>query len=100
MFHLLTELPEPVNRELNALVPDLTEEETRILREQIQLNSKQISQDLSRLELFVLKEKYPPKEAFVEKIRKRMRISMQENDTFRRVLWKKRQTTDAFRKTH
>ncbi|MSR78104.1 MAG: hypothetical protein EXS63_07785 [Candidatus Omnitrophica bacterium] len=88
MFHLRTELPEPVCRELNASVPDLTDEETRILREQIRQNSKYIAQDVARLELFIHQEKYPPQEVFIKKIRENMKLNMEENDTFRRVLWK------------
>lgn len=96
-FHLLCEIPEPVSREINSEVPELTPEELRILKSQIRLNSLRIEEDVKRLELFVNKEKVPASELFLLKIRHRMKIAMEENDTFRKVLWTHCQSQDVLR---
>ncbi|MBI3307228.1 MAG: hypothetical protein HYZ84_05430 [Candidatus Omnitrophica bacterium] len=88
IFHFGFELPVPVSPVLDSESPDLTGEETRILKEQIRKNSRLIDDYIDRLDLFVNKERYPRKEAFIEKIRRRLNLLMDENNTFRSVLWK------------
>lgn len=94
-FHLRTELPQVEVKTLNESLPTLTEEEVRILRHQIKRNSEQIQQDVKRLELYLIHERYPKDTTFLDKIRDRMKVSMEENDTFRKVLWKQCQAADA-----
>ena len=87
IFHLRTEIPEKTEALLDHESPDLTREETRILKAQIRRNAILIETYIERLDLFVNKERYPHREVFLEKIRRRMELLMAENDTFRKVLW-------------
>ena len=91
IFHFLTELPEKVSRQLNHESQDLTSEERRILKAQISKNSRVIADYIERLDLLVNKERYPRNAAFIQKIRVRLDLLMEENDTFRGVLWKQYQ---------
>ena len=88
IFHLRTEIPEKTEPLLDHESPDLTGEEVRILKAQVRRNSVLIEVYLERLDLFVNKERYPHREFFLEKIRRRMELLMAENDTFRKVLWR------------
>ncbi len=99
-FHLLCEIPEPISREMNSEVCELTPEELRILKAQIRLNSFRIEEDVKRLELYVNKEKIPANETFLLQIRQRLKIAMEENDTFRKVLWNHCQSQDITRGHH
>lgn len=87
MFHFGFELPQPETRTLDDESPELTGEEIRILKRQIWRNAVLIREYVSRLDLLVNKERYPGKEAFIERIRQQLFLSMDENDTFRKVLW-------------
>ncbi len=87
IFHFGFELPVKVSTELNSDSPDLTSEEIRILKRQIRQNSSLINQYVSRLDLLVNKERYPGHAVFIHKIRRRLELLMEENDTFRKVLW-------------
>jgi len=88
IFHVATELPEPETKTLDHESDSLTREETRILQRQIRKNSELINDFVSRLDLLVNKERYPKKAVFIEKIRRRLELLMEENDTFRKVLWR------------
>ena len=92
IFHLSFELPKPESTALNADSPDLTSEEIRILKRQIRDNARVVEVQIMRLDLLVNKERYPRGAIFIEKIRRRMELLMEENDTFRKVLWKHYQT--------
>ena len=94
IFHMGFELPKPESRELDSESIDLTSEEIRILKKQIRNNTILIDQHVSRLDLFVNKEQYPRQAVFLEKIRKRLDLLMEENDTFREVLWQHFQRQD------
>ncbi len=87
-LHLLYELPKPVNRELKANVPNLTEEERRIITTQIRRNSTVIQGLIRKIDLFMNLEKIPDQEKFILEIRTKLELLMQENDTFRQVLWR------------
>ena len=100
IFHLGTELPVPQSPLLNADSVDLTQEEIRIIKAQIRRNSVHVDQFVDRLTLLVLKERYPSKAVFVQKIRRRLEILMEENDTFRQVLWKHYLKQEVLRQTH
>ena len=86
VFHLGFELPEPPL--LDADEEGLTPYEVEIIKKQIRKNAAVIDSYIRRIDLFVNKEKYPQKEKFIEKIRDRMFLLMEENDTFRRLLWR------------
>lgn len=88
IFHLGFELPASVSTELDHEKQDLTPEEIKILRRQITRNSMFINEHVSRLDLLVNKERYPRRAIFIEKIRRRLELLMEENDTFRKTLWK------------
>jgi len=85
-FHLGFELPPPplVNQETTRLTPT----EVGIIKRQIRKNADVIHSYIRRIDLFVNREMYPPKESFIQKIRERMLLLMEENDTFRRLLWR------------
>jgi hypothetical protein len=84
-FHLGFELPAPPF--LDAESDTLTSTEVDILRSQIRKNACVIDSYIQRIDLFVNQEKYPKGVAFVAKLRRRMFLLMEENDTFRRRLW-------------
>ena len=88
IFHLGTDLPEKVPDTLDHESADLTTREMQIIKDQIRKNSRLIGEYLAKLDLFVNKEKHPPGETFLNKIRQRLELLMEENDTFRAVLWK------------
>jgi hypothetical protein len=88
MFHYGTDLPEKTPAVLDHESPDLTAHEIRILKDQILKNGRVIAEYLSRLDLLVNKERYPQKAEFLGKIREKLNLLMDENDTFREVLWK------------
>ncbi len=87
IFHLGFELPPPVATELDETSPRLTTAEFKILKDQIRRNTALIDTCVDRLDLFVNKERYPKGEPFLEKMRRRLNLLMEENDTFRKVLW-------------
>ncbi len=95
-FHLGYELPEPVSTALDHESQDLTTEEIKILKRQIRKNTFLIDDYVDRLDLFVNKERYPRGAAFIQKIRRRLELLMEENDTFRQVLWKHFQRQELF----
>ena len=86
MFHLGFELPVPST--LNTESEELTSLEVQIIKKQIRKNSEAIDYYLQRIDLFVNREKYPSKIFFVQRLRERMFLLMEENDTFRRLLWR------------
>ena len=92
-FHLGFELPVPppapvMDSDSEALTPY----EFQIIKAQVRKNSHLIDSFVQRIDLFVNQEKYPHREAFIEKLRRRMFLLMEENDTFRRLLWRHYQT--------
>jgi len=85
-FHLGFELPQaPV---FDSEGEELTPFEAKIIKNQIRKNAEVIDSYVKRLDLFVNQEKYPKQEKFIQKIRARMFLLMEENDTFRRLLWR------------
>lgn len=94
-FHIGFELPVRPSRTLDADSSALTGFEVEIIRQQIQKNSAVIDSYVRRIDLFVNCEKYPHRESFIQKIRDRMFLLMEENDTFRRLLWRHLQSEPA-----
>lgn len=100
IFHLAFDLPKPKEAVLDCESPDLTQEEERILKRQIRKNTILVDSYIDRLDLLVNKERYPHKERFIENIRSRLVLLMEENDTFRKALWKhtqKQETAENFK---
>jgi hypothetical protein len=95
-LHLVYELPKPVKRELKENIPQLTEEEQRIITTQIRRNSAVIHGLIKKIDLYMNLEKVPEQEVFILEIRAKLALLMQENDTFRKVLWKHFQTDNDF----
>ena len=89
MFHLGFELPAPPV--LDSGTEELTPYETEIVTKQIRKNSEVVESYVKRIDLFVNAEKYPKDEPFIKKLRERMFLLMEENDTFRRLLWQDQQ---------
>lgn len=100
MFHMGCELPVPQSTLLNSDSAEMTQEEIRIIKKQIRRNSQQVDQFVDRLTLLVLKERYPAQAVFIQKIRRRLELLMEENDTFRQVLWKHYQKQEILSQTH
>ena len=88
ILHLGFELPEPVSKALDHESADLTTEEAKILKQQIRKNAVLIDDHINRLDLLLNKERYPQNAVFIGKIRNRLLLLMDENNTFRKVLWK------------
>ena len=85
-FHLGFELPAP--EVLDSETDELTPHELKIIKKQIRKNSKVIESYIKRIDLFVNREGYPREEKFIQKLRERMKLLMEENDTFRALLWR------------
>lgn len=100
IFHFGFELPVPVSTAMNHEAPGLTQEETRIIKKQIRQNAQMADQYVAKLELFVNHEGHSPEAVFVRKIRRRLELLMEENDTFRKVLWAHCQKEEMLRETH
>ena len=94
IFYYGTDLPKKVPQTLNHEVPELTNKETEIICDQIRKNSRLVEVYLQRLDLLVNKEKYPQAAIFIKKMRRRMELLIEENDTFRKVLWKHYQVAE------
>lgn len=87
-FHLSYELlkkPPPLSFEETGRL--LNETELAIIRTQIRRNTLVIDEYIKKIHLFVNQEKYPPGEPFIGNLRAQMSLLMDENDTFRKVLW-------------
>ncbi len=88
IFHLGCELPVRPRPVLDDESPSLNLYEIGILRDQIRKNSRVINRYIERLDLLVNKERYPQDASFLARIRQRLEVLMDENNTFRSVLWK------------
>lgn len=100
ILHFGFELPVPASTAMNHETPGLTQEEMRIIKKQIRQNADMANRYVAKLELFVNHEGHSPEAPFVEKIRKRLELLMEENDTFRKVLWAQYQKEEMMRETH
>ncbi len=88
IFHLRTEVPEPVSDVLDHESSNLTPAEETIVRTQIRRNNRFISEYIARLDLLLNQEGYPPTAVFIQRMRRKLDLLIEENDTFRKVLWK------------
>ena len=94
IFHLSYELPKPETKALDAESPDFTPEEIRILKQQIKSNTAMVHKYVMHIDLLVNKEPSSGRAVFIEKLRRRMELLMEENDTFRKTLWKHLQSVE------
>ena len=69
----------------------LTEQEVNLLKRQIRFNSAWIDRYIQVIDLLVNKEKCPKDADTLLSLRQRLRIMVDESDTFRHVLWKHQQ---------
>lgn len=99
IFHLSYEIPKKTALTFDDTTKLLSGAELAIIKEQIRKNTAVIDEYVAKLHLFVNQEKYPHREPFVEKIRQRMFLLMDENDTFRKVLWDHYQAEDLVRRS-
>lgn len=68
----------------------LTENEVSLLKKQIQFNSAWIDRCINVIDLLVNKEKCPKDANTLIALRVRLKIMIDESDTFRKVLWQYR----------
>ncbi|HNX69097.1 MAG TPA: hypothetical protein PLL75_06660 [Candidatus Omnitrophota bacterium] len=88
ILHFGCDIPEPEKKEMDCEAVRFTSEEIRIVKDQIRKNMLMINDYIRRIDLFVNQERYPQQEAFIEKLRARLFLLMEENDTFRKTIWK------------
>ena len=91
ILHMGHEIPEKEVRTLDAESLSFTPEEMRILKAQIRKNNAMINEHIRRIDLFVNHESHASREVLVKQLQERLFLLMEENDTFRTVLWKQYQ---------
>lgn len=91
ILHMGHDLPVKETRELDCESPAFTSEETRIIKSQIRKNMAVIDEHIRRIDLFVNHERHASRAGLIEQLHERLGILMDENDTFRKVLWKQYQ---------
>lgn len=69
----------------------LTEKEVNLLKTQIRFNSDWIDRCIKIIDLLVNKEKCPKDANTLLSLRQRLKIMIDESDTFRKVLWRHQQ---------
>lgn len=75
----------------------LTQEEVAILKTQIRRDSLVIGHLVRAIDLLVNQERCPEDANLLLSLRRRLAIAIEENDTFRRVLWRHIQMTEPAR---
>ena len=87
ILHLGHDLPVKETRALDSESPALTSEEARIIKSQIRKNMAVIDEHIRRIDLFVNHERHASRAGLIEQLHARLFVLMEENDTFRTVLW-------------
>ena len=95
ILHLGHDLPLKEARTLDCESPAFTSEETRIIKSQIRKNTAVINEHIRRIDLFVNHEHHASRAGLIEQLHGRLWVLMEENDTFREVLWKQYQNLGA-----
>ncbi len=95
IFHLSYEIASKPPLSFDEDSKLLNSSELSIIKEQIRKNAAVVDEYVEKIHLFVNLEKYPHREPFIERLRRRMFLLMEENDTFRKVLWNHYQAEDA-----
>ena len=75
----------------------LTPRQEKIIRTQIRKNSFVIDQLVSKVDLLINRERCPKDANTLLNLRKRLSISIEENDNFRKVLWKHLQVLESWK---
>ena len=95
ILHLGHDLPVKETTTLDCESPAFTSEETRIIKSQIRKNMAVIDEHIRRIDLFVNHERHASRTGLIEQLHERLFVLMEENDTFRKVLWKQYQNLGA-----
>jgi len=95
ILHLGHELPVKETRALDCESPEFTSEEMRIVKNQIRRNRAVIDEHVRKIDLFVNHEHHASREGLIGHLRERLGVLMEENDTFRQVLWRQYQNLGA-----
>ena len=95
ILHLGHDLPVKEASALDCESPAFTSEEMRIVKNQIRRNKTVIDEHVRRIDLFVNHERHASRAGLIEHLRERLGVLMEENDTFRKVLWKQYQSLGA-----
>ena len=95
ILHVGHELPVKEERVLDCESPAFTSEETRIIKSQIRKNMAVIDHHIRRIDLFVNHERHASRAGLIEQLHERLWVLIEENDTFREVLWKQCQNLGA-----
>ncbi len=72
----------------------LTDKEIALLSRQIRYNSQAIDRFIRVIDLLVNKEKCPKDANTLLALRVRMSVAINENDTFRKVIWRHKKALD------
>ena len=95
ILHVGHDLPVKEERTLDCESPAFTSEETRIIKSQIRKNMAVIDAHIRRIDLFVNHEHHASRAGLIEQLHERLFVLIEENDTFRKALWKQYQTLGA-----
>lgn len=95
ILHLGHDLPVKGARTLDCDSSAFTPEETRIIKNQIRKNMVVIDEHIRRIDLFVNHERHASRAGLIERLHARLFVLMEENDTFRKVLWKQYQSLET-----
>ncbi len=95
ILHMGHDLPVKETRVLGFESPAFTSEEIRIVKSQIRKNMAVIDEHIRRIDLFVNHERHASRVGLIEQLHERLFVLMEENDTFRNVLWKQYQNLGA-----
>ena len=95
ILHVGHDLPVKEVRTLDCESAAFTSEEMRIIKSQIRKNMAVIDLHIRRIDLFVNHERHPSRVGLIERLHERLFVLMDENDTFRKVLWQQYQNLGA-----
>ncbi len=95
ILHVGHDLPVKEIKEMNCDTAAFTPEETRIVKKQIRRNMAVIDEHIRRIDLFVNHERHASRAGLIAQLRERLEVLMEENDTFRKSLWKQYQNLGA-----
>ncbi len=95
ILHVGHDLPVKEARALDCESPAFTSEEMHIIKSQIRKNIAVIDDHIRRIDLFVNHERHASRAGLIERLHERLFVLMEENDTFRKVLWKQYQSLGA-----
>ena len=95
ILHVGHDLPVKEARVLDCESPAFTPGEIRIIKSQILKNRAVIDEYIRRIDLFMNHERHASRTGLIEQLHERLSVLMEENDTFRKVLWKQYQNLGA-----